>query len=61
MAQEIDPSQTPRAAAAVWMHAPMPMLTLFQTLDMTPLLRLSRRHPLKFNMLLCWCIGRAAP
>ncbi len=60
MAQEIDPSQTPRAAAAVWMHAPMPMLTLFQTLDVTPLLRLSRRHPLKFNMLLCWCIGRAA-
>ena len=60
MAQEIDPSQTPRAAAAVWMHAPMPMLTLFRTLDVTPLLQLSRRHPLKFNMLLCWCIGRAA-
>ena len=60
MAREIDPCQTPRAAAAVWMRAPMPMLTLFQTLDVTPLLRLSRRHHLKFHMLLCWCIGRAA-
>ena len=60
MAREIDPAQTPRAAAAVWMQAPMPMLTLFQTLDVTPLLRLSRRHKLKFHMLLCWCIGRAA-
>ena len=60
MAREIDPVQTPRAAAAVWMQAPMPMLTLFETLDVTPLLRLSRRHKLKFHMLLCWCIGRAA-
>ena len=33
MAREIDPAQTPRAAAAVWMQAPMPMLTLFETLD----------------------------
>ena len=32
----------------------------FKTLDVTPLVRLSRKHGLKFNMLLCWCIGKAA-
>lgn len=38
----------------------MPMVTLFKTLDVTRLLRISRRRGLKFNMLMCWCIGRAA-
>ena len=60
MAREVDPRNTPRAAAALWMEAPMPMLTLFKTLDVTGLLRFSRRHRLKFHMLMCWCIGRAA-
>lgn len=36
------------------------MVTFFKTLDVTPILRLSRRHGYKFNMLLCWCIGKAA-
>ena len=59
--REIDPKETGRAAAfALWMQAPMPMVTIFKTLDVTRLLRISRRHGLKFNMLLCWCIGRAA-
>lgn len=61
MTKEIDPKQTKRAAAFdLWMHAPNPMVTFFKTLDVTPLLRLSRKHNLKFNMLLCWCIGKAA-
>ena len=38
----------------------MPMVTLFKTLDVTNLIRLSRRHGYKFNMLMCWCIGNAA-
>lgn len=38
----------------------MPMVTFFKTLDVTRLLKFSRRHGLKFNMLMCWCIGRAA-
>ena len=59
--QEVDAGQTGRAAAfALWMHAPMPMVTLFKTLDVTNLVRTSRRRGLKFNMLLCWCIGQAA-
>ncbi len=57
----VDPSATARGEAyALWMDAPNPMVTFFKTLDVTPLLRLSRRAGLKFNMLLCWCIGKAA-
>lgn len=58
--EELDPKQTGRAAAfELWMKAPMPMVTLVKTLDVTRLVKLSRRG-LKFNMLLCWCIGKAA-
>lgn len=42
------------------MSAPNPMVTFFKTLDVTPLVRFSRKHGYKFNMLLCWCIGKAA-
>ncbi len=59
--KEIDPSTTTRAYAfEFWMKAPMPMVTFFKTLDVSRLLRVSRRRHLKFNMLMCWCIGRAA-
>ena len=59
--EELDPKQTARAAAfALWMNAPMPMVTLTKTLDVTRLARLSRRPGLKFNLLLCWCVGKAA-
>lgn len=61
MKKEVDSVQTKRAEAfALWMNAPMPMITLFKTLDVTNPVSLSRRRGLKFNMLLCWCIGRAA-
>ena len=57
----IDPKTTPRAEAyTLWMNAPNPMVTFFKTLDVTPLVRFSRKRGLKFNMLLCWCIGKAA-
>ncbi|WP_304582913.1 CatA-like O-acetyltransferase, family 2 [uncultured Alistipes sp.] len=59
--QEIDPRTTTRAYAfEMWMQAPMPMVSFFRTLDVSRLVRLSRRKGLKFNMLMCWCIGRAA-
>ncbi len=61
MAKEIDPARTKRAAAfQLWMGAPQPMITLFKTLDVTRLAGVSRKRGLKFNMLLCWCAGRAA-
>lgn len=57
----VDPQTTTRTAAfELWMDAPNPMVTLFKTLDVTPLLKASQRQTLKFNMLLCWCIGMAA-
>ena len=59
--QEIDPKETTRAYAFdMWMNAPMPMVTFLKTLDVSRLVRISRRYGLKFNMLMCWCIGRAA-
>ena len=58
---EINPQESKRAEAyALWLHAPMPMVTFFKTLAVTRLLRYSRRKGLKFNMLMCWCIGKAA-
>lgn len=57
----VDPKKTTRAAAfELWMNAPNPTVTFFKTLDVTPLVRLSRRKNVKFNMLLCYCIGKAA-
>ena len=59
--QEINPKETTRAYAfKMWMKAPMPMVTLIKTLDVSRLRRFSRRSGLKFNMLMCWCIGKAA-
>ena len=59
--KEIDPKQTDRAAAFdLWIDAPMPMITLFKTLDVKNLIKTAKRRGCKFNMLLCWCIGKAA-
>lgn len=59
--EEVNPRETSRAYAfEMWMKAPMPMVTMFKTLDVTRLVSLSRRLGLKFNMLMCWCVGRAA-
>lgn len=59
--EEVNPKETTRAYAfEMWMKAPMPMVTLIKTLDATRLRHISRRRGLKFNMLMCWCIGKAA-
>lgn len=61
MGKEIAPRDSSRAAAYdLWMNAPNPMITFFKTLDVTNLVHISRRKGLKFNMLLDYCIGRAA-
>ena len=61
MARIIDPKETTRAMAfELLMKAPNPMVTFFKTLDVTNLIRVSRRRGLKFNMLLDFCIGKAA-
>lgn len=59
--KEINPKDTTRAYAfEMWMNAPMPMVTFFKTLDVSRLVKMSRKSGLKFNMLMCYCIGRAA-
>ena len=59
--REINPQKTTRAYAfEMWMQAPNPMVTFFKTLDVSRLVKISRRRGLKFNMLMCYCIGRAA-
>lgn len=61
MAKEIQPEDTTRAAAySLWLKAPNPMVTLFKTLDVTNLIRVSKRKHMKFNMLMDYCIGKAA-
>ena len=33
---------------------------LTKTMDVSRLVRCAKRNGMKFNMLLCWCVGRAA-
>ena len=61
MTKELNPKDTTRAMAyELWMKAPNPMVTFFKTLDVTNLIRISKRNGMKFNMLLDYCIGKAA-
>jgi chloramphenicol O-acetyltransferase type A len=58
---EVNPKDTPRAEAFdLWMSSPMPMVTLTKTFNVNHLQRVAHRRNIKFNALLCWCIGRAA-
>ncbi|MCM1176754.1 MAG: CatA-like O-acetyltransferase, family 2 [Clostridium sp.] len=59
--KEINPKETTRAYAfETWMDAPMPMVTFFRQLDVSRAIRFGKRHGMKFNMLMLWCIGHAA-
>ena len=61
MKREINPQESNRAEAfRMWMSSPMPMVTLVKTFDVTRLVKASKRSGVKFNVLMCWCIGRAA-
>ena len=61
MPREINPKDTKRAMAyELWIKAPNPMVTFFKPLDVTNLIKVSKKRQLKFNMLLDYCIGKAA-
>ena len=61
MKTEIDPKTTERAQSfEIWKNTPMPKVTLVKTFNVGRVVRLSRRKGLKLNMLMCWCIARAA-
>ena len=49
MSKEVAPRDTSRAVAyELWMKAPNPMVTFFKTLDVTSLVRFSRKRNMKF-------------
>ena len=59
--REINPQDTSRGRQyEIWKNAPNPMLTFVKKVDVTRLVRISQKKHLKFNMLLCYCIGKAA-
>ena len=61
MKREVDYKETSRAKAfELWIKAPNPMVTFFKTLDVSNLVKISKKKKLKFNMLLDYCIGKAA-
>ena len=61
MKTEVNPQDTKRAEAfELWMSSPMPMVTLTKTFNVSNLIKVSRKAGVKFNALLCWCIGKAA-
>ena len=61
MKQEINPQESNRAEAfSMWMSSPMPMVTLVKTFDVTRLVKVCKKSGVKFNVLLCWCIAKAA-
>ena len=61
MKKEVNPKETSRTQAfELWMKASNPMVTFFKTIDVTRIVKVSRKRGYKFNMLLDYCIGRAA-
>ena len=61
MKQEINSQESNRAEAfSMWTSSPMPMVTLVKTLDVSRLIKVSKKSNIKFTSLMCWCIGRTA-
>lgn len=61
MKYEITPQESSRKEAyELWITSPMPMVTLTKTFDITRLQKIAKQRGVKLNMLLCWCIGKAA-
>ena len=61
MKTELQPNESNRAEAfRLWMSSPMPMVTLVKTLDVSRLVKVSKKSGMKFTSLMCWCVGKAA-
>lgn len=57
---EIEPLKTNRATSyKLYINAPIPMVTIFKTFDITKLIQLKEKG-YKLNMSLCYCILSAA-
>ena len=58
--REVNPMDTDRAVSwQLYIDAPVPMVTIFKTLNITNLMK-RRAEGYKLNMLLCFCIMQAA-
>ena len=58
--REVNPKETSRGRQfEIWKNAPNPMLTFVKKMDVTNLVKISKKKHLKFNMLLDYCIGKA--
>ena len=44
----------------MWMSSPMPMVTVVKTMDVSRLVKISKKTGIRFTTLICWCIGKAA-
>lgn len=61
MKTEINPNETSRRNAFNWwISSTQPMVTVVKTFNVGKLRKASIRMGIKFNVLLCWCIGKAA-
>ena len=61
MKTEINPNETSRRNAFNWwISSTQPMVTVVKTFNVGKLRKASKRMGIKFNTLLCWCIGKAA-
>jgi chloramphenicol O-acetyltransferase type A len=61
MKREVNPKDTTRGSQfEIWKNAPNPMLVFVKKLDVTNLVRISKKKRLKFNMLMDFCIGKTA-
>ena len=61
MKREINLQESSRAEAfRMWMSSPMPMVTLVKTLDVSRLVKVSKKSGMKFTMLMSWFIGQTA-
>ena len=58
--REVNPKETSRGRQfEIWKNAPNPMLTFVKKMDVTNLVKISKKKHLRFNMLLDYCIGKA--
>ena len=58
--REVNPKETSRGRQfEIWKNASNPMLTFVKKMNVTNLVKISKKKHLKFNMLLDYCIGKA--
>lgn len=61
MAREVQIKGSKREKAfELWIKAPNPMVTFFKNIDISNLVKISNKKNMKLNMLLNYCIGKAA-